>query len=160
MCSEITLPFQCESEWTQRVGDGQGGLACCNSWRCKESDTTERLKWTELNWKICWASFHLFTCQFCLFTITVQVSASTNQAPSLPTSPGNLHMKLPGQRCPPFLRENVCVSGRGVGREKVRTMHGVPKMGKTHFMHFIMVFYFRVTTILPDRCGDPHFTSK
>ena len=26
------------------VGDGQGGLACCNSWDRKESDTTERLK--------------------------------------------------------------------------------------------------------------------
>ena len=25
------------------VGDGQGGLACCDSWGCKESDTTERL---------------------------------------------------------------------------------------------------------------------
>ena len=24
------------------VGDGQGGLACCGSWDCKESDTTER----------------------------------------------------------------------------------------------------------------------
>ena len=22
-------------------GDGQGGLACCNSWGCKDSDTTE-----------------------------------------------------------------------------------------------------------------------
>ena len=32
------------------VGDGQGGLACCDSWGCKESDTTERLNWTELNW--------------------------------------------------------------------------------------------------------------
>ena len=28
---------------------GQGGLACCNSWGHKESDTTERLNWTELN---------------------------------------------------------------------------------------------------------------
>ena len=37
-----------ESEWTPGVGDGQGGLACCNSWSHKESDTTERLKWTEL----------------------------------------------------------------------------------------------------------------
>ena len=36
-----------ESEWTPGVGDGQGGLACCDSWRCKESDTTERLNWTE-----------------------------------------------------------------------------------------------------------------
>ena len=25
------------------VGDGQGGLACCSSWGCKESDTTEQL---------------------------------------------------------------------------------------------------------------------
>ena len=25
------------------VGDGQGGLACCDSWGCKESDTIERL---------------------------------------------------------------------------------------------------------------------
>ena len=25
------------------VGDGQGGRACCNSWGCKASDTTERL---------------------------------------------------------------------------------------------------------------------
>ena len=29
------------------VGDGQGGLACCYSWGRKESDTTERLNWTE-----------------------------------------------------------------------------------------------------------------
>ena len=25
------------------VGDGQGGLVCCNSWGCKESDRTEQL---------------------------------------------------------------------------------------------------------------------
>ena len=37
-----------EFEWTRGVGEGQGGLACCNSWGCKESDTTERLNWTEL----------------------------------------------------------------------------------------------------------------
>ena len=36
-----------EFEWTPGVSDGQGGLACCNSWGCKESDTTERLNWTE-----------------------------------------------------------------------------------------------------------------
>ena len=43
-----------ESEWTPGVGDGQGGLACCDSWGRKESDTTadttEQLNWTELNW--------------------------------------------------------------------------------------------------------------
>ena len=32
-----------ESEWTPGAGDGQGGLACCNSWGRKE-----RLYWTEL----------------------------------------------------------------------------------------------------------------
>ena len=36
------------SEWTLGDGDGQGGLACCDSWGRKESDTTERLNWTEL----------------------------------------------------------------------------------------------------------------
>ena len=40
----------CEFEWTLGVGDGQGGKACCDSWGCKESDTTEWLNWTELNW--------------------------------------------------------------------------------------------------------------
>ena len=38
-----------EFEWTLGVCDGQGGLACCNSWGHKESDMTERLNWTELN---------------------------------------------------------------------------------------------------------------
>ena len=28
---------------TPGVGDGQGGLACCNSWGHKELDTTKRL---------------------------------------------------------------------------------------------------------------------
>ena len=36
--------------WTLGVGDRQGGLACCSSWGHKESDTTEWLNWTELNW--------------------------------------------------------------------------------------------------------------
>jgi len=36
-----------ESEWIPGVGDGQGGLACCDSWGHKELDITERLNWTE-----------------------------------------------------------------------------------------------------------------
>ena len=40
-----------EFEWTPGVGDGQRGLVCCSPWGHKESDTTERLNWTELiNW--------------------------------------------------------------------------------------------------------------
>ena len=34
-----------EFEWTPGVGDGQGGLECCDSWGRKESDTTEWLNW-------------------------------------------------------------------------------------------------------------------
>ena len=34
---------------TPGVGDGQGGLVCWDSWGLKESDTTERLNWIELN---------------------------------------------------------------------------------------------------------------
>ena len=40
----------CESGWTLGVGDGQGGLACCDSWGRKESDTTEQLIWSDLIW--------------------------------------------------------------------------------------------------------------
>ena len=47
-----------EFDWTPGVGDGQGGLACCDSWGCKELDTTERLNWTEwliiMNLCACW----------------------------------------------------------------------------------------------------------
>ena len=32
-----------ECEQVPGVGDGQGSLACCSPWGCKESDTTERL---------------------------------------------------------------------------------------------------------------------
>ena len=34
--------------WTQGVGDGQGGLVCCNPWGHKEWDMTEWVNWTEL----------------------------------------------------------------------------------------------------------------
>ena len=37
-----------EFEWTLGVCDGQGGLACCDSWGPKESDMMEWLNWTEL----------------------------------------------------------------------------------------------------------------
>ena len=38
-----------EFAWAPGVGDGQGSLACCSPWGCKEWDTTEQLNWlTEL----------------------------------------------------------------------------------------------------------------
>ena len=51
--------------WTPGVGDGQGSLECCSSWGHKESDTTEKLNWTELNWWVCWkelkTTFHFYS---------------------------------------------------------------------------------------------------
>ena len=43
--------------WTPRVGDGQGGLVCCGSGGCKESDMTEQLNWTELKHTNKWCKF-------------------------------------------------------------------------------------------------------
>ena len=37
-----------EFEQVRGVGDGQGGLVCCDPWGHKELDTTERLNSTEL----------------------------------------------------------------------------------------------------------------
>ena len=37
-----------ESQWSPGVGDGQRGLACCDSWGRKESNTTERLIWSDM----------------------------------------------------------------------------------------------------------------
>ena len=37
-----------EFEQVLGVDDGQGNLACCSPWGCKELDTTERLNWTDI----------------------------------------------------------------------------------------------------------------
>ena len=44
-----------ESQWTPGVGDGQGGLACCDSLGRKESDRTERLIWSDRAWHGEWS---------------------------------------------------------------------------------------------------------
>ena len=48
------------TQWTwvwASLGDseGQGSLACCSPWGCKESDTTERLNWTQLMQTKCYS---------------------------------------------------------------------------------------------------------
>ena len=47
-----------ESEWTPGVGDGQGGLACCNSWGRKELDMTE---WLICSDSLLYKTFYLHT---------------------------------------------------------------------------------------------------
>ena len=60
-----------ESEWTLGVDDGQGSLACCDSWGHKESDMTEQLKWTYGNnifhkggKNILWRKYSFFNKQY------------------------------------------------------------------------------------------------
>ena len=46
-----------EFGWTpgwSELGDGQGGLVCCDSWGHKESDTTEQLNWNTLGFNTGW----------------------------------------------------------------------------------------------------------
>ena len=45
-----------ESEWTPGVGDGQGGLACCDSWGSQRvrHDWATELNWTELKLASTW----------------------------------------------------------------------------------------------------------
>ena len=86
----------CESEWTPVVGDAPGGLACCDSWGCKESDTTEWLNWTDVQkeatnqtWlmaTVCWtlaADSNRETHTICLlmkaYTTTTYVVVSAKQ---------------------------------------------------------------------------------
>ena len=41
-----------EFEQTPGNGEGQGSLACCSPWGCKELDTTERLNNNNNSWNI------------------------------------------------------------------------------------------------------------
>ena len=70
------------SGWTPAVGDGQGDLVCYGSWGFEESDTTEWLKWTELNWtepSDCW-SWHID--RICITTLLSSTAPSSGlQAP-------------------------------------------------------------------------------
>ena len=54
--------------WTLGIDDGQGCLVYHGSWSCKESDTTERLNWTELTLGFFISSFSsCFRCRVRLF---------------------------------------------------------------------------------------------
>ena len=61
----ITDSMNVESQWTPGVGDGQGGLVCCDSWGRKESDTTGRLIWSDPIWSILHMVMDMFQ-SYCL----------------------------------------------------------------------------------------------
>ena len=62
-----------EFEQAPGVGEGQGSLVCCSPWGHKESDTTEQLNWTELNYYL--TSFFIHRC----ISATVQVCFQTTR---------------------------------------------------------------------------------
>ena len=78
-----------ESEQAPGVGYGQGSLACCSPWGHKELDMTERLNWTELNWKLlgflCGSAVKESACN----------AGDLGSIPGLGRSPGE------GKGCPP-----------------------------------------------------------
>ena len=52
-----------EFEQTLGDGEGEGSLACCSPWGCKESDTTEQLNWAEIHHLVqasIWKKMHLW----------------------------------------------------------------------------------------------------
>ena len=71
-----------EFEWTLGDGDGQGGLACCNSWGCKESDTIEQLNWAEYSITCIYHIFFIYSSVNgylgCYHILTTVNSASVN----------------------------------------------------------------------------------
>ena len=89
-----------ESEWTPGVGDGQGGLACYDSWGSKESNMTERLIWSDPSVLIsncmCFLCFSLLEC--CRHLDEERMGEQGLEA---------LHSKEPLE-CKVEIRDNVC----------------------------------------------------
>ena len=64
-----------EFEQAPRVGDEQGGLACCSPWGCKESDTTERLNNNKYD--------HVFASLIIWVTVSVNCCSVAKLCPTL-----------------------------------------------------------------------------
>ena len=57
--------------WTPGVVDGQGGLACCGSWGCKDLDMNEQLDWMDLNPGKCLKTLHTTSWCFQLWKMSL-----------------------------------------------------------------------------------------
>ena len=104
-------------EWTPGVGDGQGGLACCSWWGCKESDTIEWLNWTELTRAISLSpGEELLTLGDLCPTIMLEwwMGQEDFRCHTVPPKAGNLLLK--GNNC----REAVACSAQSLSRFQLR----------------------------------------
>ena len=77
-----------ECEWALRVGDEQGGLACCSPWGRKESDRTGRL--LELAWAV--VLFLVSWGASVLFSVAAAPAYARTSVPSAPFSPPHRHV--------------------------------------------------------------------
>ena len=115
-----------ESEWTLGVGNGQGGLVCCDSWGRKKLDTTERLNWIELNEGI---NQSLYTCSHFikanLFWFWLRYEWRRKHSPSL-----KLHYQVPGAVL-------ICSRGDTTLRVVIFFYH--------HLTKFVMICHFSMT---------------
>ena len=94
--------------WTPGVGDGQGGLACCGSWGHKESDMTEWLNWSELNWSSIRTSYtiiiFLFTYDLFIYLLINITAVATKSLQSCPTLRDPIDSSPPGSPIPGILQ--------------------------------------------------------
>jgi len=72
----------CESEWTPGVGDGQGGLACCDSWGRKESDV-----FCKYFLPVCGLSFHFYVSSSFICSSTVKYICFSSPVLNVKASP-------------------------------------------------------------------------
>ena len=88
-----------EFEWTLGIGDGQGGLACCNSWGRKVLHTTERLNWTDFENIYTWTVPTKLTISYFLFNYPSAGPTSSNRPENLPLCFKNILVVIP-DNCP------------------------------------------------------------
>ena len=107
-----------DSKWTPGDGVGRGGLACCDLWGHKESDTTEWLNWTEILPLIYMVRMFNNLCMSICFSYLVSRSAvsyslQTHESqharlPSLSPTPGvHSHSWPSSQWCHPVISSSV-----------------------------------------------------
>ena len=65
-----------EFEWTPGVGNGQWGLACCDSWVCKQTWLSD---WTELNWTTLYPFSNLFSNPLSLISVSLKKISCVDQ---------------------------------------------------------------------------------
>ena len=144
-----------EFEQAPGVGDGQGGLACCNLWGRKESDMTERLNWTD--WK---GKCLLFSEKVGLFSSQLVPFASMYFLPFViarETMWHNLDYEMWGEVGREVSRESLFLEKKQKHHEEVYLCPG-----HSHILHFLLwsqLQFMELETILRPQ-GHRHKTAK